>query len=381
MNDRTMSDEEKQLIYTWVANGAPEGDPSMLPPPLSFPVANWDFPKKPDAVFNIQKTPFMVKAQGEVKYQWFTVNPGFTEDKWVQAVEIIPGNPAVVHHILAFIQLSGETQLRGARGYLAGYVPGMRADSFPSGMAKRLPARAKLVFQVHYTAVGSEQFDQSKIGFVFMTDADVKQEIITTSAVNSRFVIPAGESNHQVTASSQKSPTAVTLIGMNPHMHLRGKAFRYNVRLPNGDIETLLDIPAYDFNWQTQYRLATPLRIPAGAQIQCIAHFDNSEVNLNNPDPTSDVRWGDQTWEEMMIGYFDVAVPKRAATTDAGNPAEARLRQNFTLLDRNKNGVVELQEIPEKHEARIKAMDGNGDGKLTVSELNAYIKRVKLRSR
>ncbi|MFP6586314.1 MAG: redoxin domain-containing protein, partial [Pirellulaceae bacterium] len=285
MNDRTMSDEEKDLIYSWVANGAPEGDPSMLPPPLSFPVADWDLPKKPDAVFQIQQAPFKVKAQGEVKYQWFSVSPNYSEDKWVRAVEIIPGNPEVVHHILAFIQLSGETQLRGARGYLAGYVPGMRADSYPVGMAKRLPAGAKLVFQIHYTPVGSEQFDQSKIGFVFMDDADVKQEIVTTSAVNSRFVIPAGESNHQVTASSVKSPTAVTLIGMNPHMHLRGKAFRYDIRLPNGDTETLLDIPAYDFNWQTQYRLATPLRIPAGAQIQCIAHFDNSEVNLNNPDP------------------------------------------------------------------------------------------------
>ena len=379
INDRTMSDEEKQLIYSWVANGAPEGDPSMLPPPLSFPVADWDLPKKPDAVFQIQKTPFKVKAQGEVKYQWFTVNPGFTEDKWIRAVEIIPGNRAVVHHILAFTQLPGATQFRAARGYLAGFVPGLRADSFPAGMAKRLPAGAKIVFQIHYTPVGSEQFDQSKIGFVFMDDAEVKQEIVTTSAANARFVIPAGESNYQVKASSEKSPTAVTLIGMNPHMHLRGKAFRYDIRLPNGDTETLLDIPAYDFNWQTQYRLATPLRIPAGAQIQCIAHFDNSEVNLNNPDPTTDVRWGDQTWEEMMIGYFDVAVPKRATATGNTRPsAEARLRQTFTQLDRNKNGVVELKEIPEQYAARIKAMDSNGDGKLTVSELNAHIRRVKL---
>jgi hypothetical protein len=123
------------------------------------------------------------------------------------------------------------------------------------------------------------------------------------------------------------------------------------------------------------------MRIPAGAQIRCIAHFDNSEVNLSNPDPATDVRWGDQTWEEMMIGYFDVAVPKRAATTGVGNPAEARLRQMFTVLDRNKNGVVELPEIPEKYKARIKAMDGNGDGKLTVAELNAYIERVRLRNR
>ena len=382
INDRTMSGEEKKLIYSWVANGAPEGDRSMLPPPLSFPVADWDLPKKPDAAFNIQNTPFKVKSQGEVKYQWFTVNPGFTEDKWIRAVEIIPGNPAVVHHVLAFIQLPGETQLRGSRGYLAGFVPGLRADSFPAGMAKRLPVGAKLVFQIHYTAVGSEQFDQSKIGFVFMEDVDVKQEIITTSAVNGRFVIPAGEGNHQVKASAQKSPAAVTLVGMNPHMHLRGKSFRYDVRLPNGEIETLLDIPAYDFNWQTQYRLTTPKRLPAGAQILCTAHFDNSEANLNNPDPTTDVRWGDQTWEEMMIGYFDIAVPKAPDTTDNTRPpAAARLRQTFTQLDRNKNGVVELEEIPVKHVARIKAMDSNGDGELTVSELNAYIKRVLLQQR
>jgi len=380
-NDRTMTDEEKELIYSWVANGAPEGDPAMLPPPLPFSVADWDLPKEPDAVFKIQQAPFKVKAQGEVKYQWFSVSPNFSEDKWIRAVEIIPGNRAVVHHILAFIQAPCGTQFRAARGYLAGFVPGLRADSFPAGMAKRLPAGAKIVFQIHYTPIGSEQFDQSKIGFVFMDDAEVKQEIVTTSAANSRFTIPAGASNHQVTASSEKSPTAVTLIGMNPHMHLRGKAFRYDIRLPNGDTETLLDIPAYDFNWQTQYRLATPFRIPAGAQIRCIAHFDNSEVNLSNPDPATDVRWGDQTWEEMMIGYFDVAVPKRAAATGVGNPSETRLRQMFTLLDLNKNGVVELTEIPEKHKARIKAVDGNGDAKLTVAELNAYIERVRLRNR
>jgi peroxiredoxin len=380
MNDRTMSDEEKELIYSWVANGAPEGDPRMLPPPLSFPVTDWDLPEKPDAVFKIQETPFKVKAQGEVKYQWFTVTPGFSEDKWIRAVEIIPGNRAVVHHILAFIQLSGQTQLRGAKGYLAGYVPGLRADGFPAGMAKRMPVGAKLVFQIHYTPVGIEQLDQSKIGFVFMKDVDVKQEIVTTSAVNARFLIPAGESHHKVTALSEKMSGTVTLIGMSPHMHLRGKSFRYDVRLPNGETETLLDIPAYDFNWQTLYRLATPKRLPAGAQILCIAHFDNSEANLNNPDPTVDVRWGDQTWEEMMIGYFDIAVPKGTVTAGNARPsAEARLRQTFTQLDRNKNGVVELKDVPGKYAARIKAMDSNGDDKLTVYELNDYIKRVQLR--
>lgn len=381
-NARVMTDTEKKLVYRWVADGAPLGDASKVPPSRKFPVAGWQLAKKPDFVVAMRKEPYNVPAEGTVRYQYMSVDPGFKEDKWVQMAEVVPGNRAVVHHILVFVRPPRGRLLTGAGegGFLVGYVPGMRAKHFPDGMAKLIPAGSQLVFQVHYTPIGTKQQDLSKVGFVFADPRQIKHQVVTTRAVKRNFTIPAGDDNYRVEGTSRGSRADVLLLNMMPHMHLRGKSFRYEARYPNGKTEILLDVPHYDFNWQTGYELKQPKLLPAGTQIHCVAHFDNSEDNLSNPDPTRNVRWGDQTWDEMMIGYFDVAVPVDPKQLSAkGKPAKSeptvndRAKEVARQFDKNKNGTVEFSEIPDRLQKIFKRLDADGNNKLTVKEIEKLI--------
>lgn len=310
-NDRRLSDEEKQLIYKWIQDGAPQGNPEELPEPIQY-VSGWQLPQKPDRVISMQQDnqPFTVPATGVIEYKYFRVDPQFTEDKWVRMAECLPGNRKVVHHILVLVQPPDGGPAPGERGgFLAAYVPGLRARPYPPGKAKLVKAGSQLIFQMHYTPIGTPQNDLSSLGLVFADPKDVEYEVRTVSAVNTRFSIPPHESNHRVVSRSQRAPLEVQLLGLMPHMHLRGKSFRYEAQYPDGSTEILLDVPRYDFNWQTAYRLMQPKPLPAGTRVECVAHFDNSEENLANPDPTATVHWGDQTSDEMMIGYFDIAIP------------------------------------------------------------------------
>jgi hypothetical protein len=227
---------------------------------------------------------------------------------WVSAAECRPGNNAVVHHIIVFVVPPGEPVKQmgegdGARELLAGMAPGNPPVQLPTGMAKRIKAGSKLLFQMHYTANGSEQQDLSKIGLIFADPATVSREVKTDLAINPNFDLPAGAEDTLVESTHKFSREALILSFM-PHMHLRGTAFRYDLKYPDGKVETLLDIPRYDFNWQNNYDLAEPKVAPKGATLHCYAHFDNSDNNLANPDPTVAVKWGEQTWDEMMIGWF-----------------------------------------------------------------------------
>jgi hypothetical protein len=307
INDARLSDEEKSLIDRWVEAGAPEGDQAELPPPREY-VTGWQI-GEPDMVVYMREEPFDVPAKGEVRYQYFVVDPGFTEDKWVQLAECRPDNRAVVHHIIVAV-VPPEAQGGRRRGglnlendWLVATAPGARPLLLPEGLAKRIPAGSKLVFQMHYTPNGTAQQDRSCVGFVFADPATVKKEVRTDKAANPRFNIPPGADNHKVEAT-RRFESDTLLLAMFPHMHLRGKAFRYTAIAPDGQKEILLDVPRYDFNWQNTYELAEPRLMQKGSQLFCEAWFDNSEDNLANPDPTQSVRWGDQTWEEMMIGYF-----------------------------------------------------------------------------
>ncbi len=305
-NDGRLSDAEKKLIATWVENGAPQGDPADMPAPKQF-VAGWQIPT-PDVVVNMADKPYTVPAEGKVEYQHFVADPGFQEDVWVSGAECRPGNNAVVHHIIVFIVPPGEpakemSEGMGARDLLAGTAPGNPPMMLPAGMAKRIKAGSKFLFQMHYTAGGNEQQDMSKIGLVLADPKTVTREVKTDLAINTGFKIPAGCSDQQVESSHTFSRDTLILSYM-PHMHLRGSAFRYDLEYPDGRVETLLDIPRYDFNWQNNYDLAEPVLAPKGAKLHCTAHFDNSEGNLANPDPAVAVSWGEQTWEEMMIGWF-----------------------------------------------------------------------------
>jgi peroxiredoxin/mono/diheme cytochrome c family protein len=311
-NDRRLTAEEKKLIRTWVANGAPAGDLTALPPSPKF-TDGWQLSKLPDKIVAIRGKPYDVPAEGAVRYQYFIAPTGFDEDKWLAAVEVQPGNRAVVHHILVFARQIGEKgdpDGGGTRGFLASYVPGLRPQPYPAGMAKRVPANSILVFQVHYTPNGSKQTDLSRIGFVFADPKTITHEVKTTSAVQRQIAIPPGAADHVIEATSRASADGALLLGYMPHMHLRGKAFSYEAVHPDGKREMLLDVPQYDFNWQTSYRLAEPIKLTAGTKLHAVAHYDNSADNPSNPDPEKSVRWGEQTWNEMMIGYFDVAVPR-----------------------------------------------------------------------
>jgi len=389
--DRRLTADEKQLLRDWVKYGAPEGNPADLPPPREFPVAGWQLPRTPDLVVPIRSTPFQVPAEGTVRYQFFVADPNFTEDKWVQAAEIVPGNRAVVHHVLVFAKqgpLGRGLEEGGAEGFLVGFVPGMRVTPYPPGMAKKIAAGSKLIFQVHYTTNGTAQEDLTKLGFVFADPAQVTHEVRTTSAVSRRLEIPAGESNHRIDATSRTTPIDVQLLGMMPHMHLRGKAFRYEAVFADGTSEILLDIPQYDFNWQTSYRLQEPRSFPAGTRIKATAHYDNSARNLSNPDPTQTVRWGSQTWEEMMIGYFDIAIPRDPAL--AGDPGtktqatktpapSAELTQATSIFDRldaNKDNKLERKEVPERLIPVFERLDRDRNNELTRDELR-FIDRLR----
>jgi peroxiredoxin len=369
-NARGLSDDEKELLHRWVAAGAPSGDPTQLPPPPTW-TQGWQLPREPDFVANIQEEPFVVPAEGEVEYEYFRIDPGFTEDKWVQAVEIQPGNRAVVHHVLMFAGTGNDIVQRfrgGATGYDGGYVPGQRVVPYPEGMARRIDAGSQLIFQVHYTPIGSQQRDQSRVGMLFADPATVRQEVRTSSAVARNLDIPPGAADYRVSASSAPLPHDAQLLAMAPHMHLRGKAFSYEVERPDGTREPLLDIPRYDFNWQTLYLLSEQYLLTKGTRIHCAARFDNSAANLHNPDPAQRVRWGEQTDDEMMIGYFDYAVPKGTPAAGEIVPRGDRVARLFRRLDANGDGRVQRSEIPTKYRDLFQQLDVDGDGELTLQE-------------
>ena len=320
-NDARMTDQEKQLLYEWVDNGSPPGDRKHLPPRREF-TDGWAL-GPPDFVVRMPE-PITVSATGVMDYQYVTIDPGFTEAKWVRASEIRPGVRSVVHHILVFISTPGADPVLKERGIgfetVGGYVPGAPPMDLADGIARYVPAGSKFVMQIHYTPDGRERKDQSEIGLYFADPQKIRRTMQSGVVVNLDFEIPPGEENHRVEATYRFSHD-MKVHSLMPHMHFRGKSFRYELMYPNGTRETLLDIPRYDFNWQNSYQFAEPKFVPEGSLLKCIAHFDNSDNNPSNPDPSIPVRWGEQTWEEMMIGFYeavfvnqDLSVPEPEVT-------------------------------------------------------------------
>ncbi len=380
-NDCRMTDEEKQMIDDWVAAGAPEGDPSDLPDPPEY-ATGWMLPREPDAVIYADKKPYTVPAEGVIEYRYTSAETHFEEDKWISAAEIVPGSRAVVHHVIAFVRRPGQRggDFSGARGgFLAAYVPGLVAQPFPKGMAKFVPAGSDIIFQMHYTPVGSPQKDRTKIGLVFADPAEVTHLVSTSAAVQPYLRIPPREDDYQVEAKSPAHVKDVLLLGLMPHMHLRGKAFSYEALYPDGQNEMLLDVPNYDFNWQTAYRLTQPKLMPAGTRIRAVAHYDNSEKNLANPDPDDVVRWGEQTWDEMMIGYFDFAI----AIEDAGRLIKSDLEPKHVtrskllmrFFDKDGDDKITREEAPKEVREAFEAIDVNDDEVVTFEELSASLKK------
>ena len=344
LNERRLSAAEKETIAKWANNNAPQGDPKDMPPAPAFP-EGWTI-GKPDAIATMAE-PYNVPASGTINYQYLTVPTNFTEDKWVQAIEIRPGVRSVVHHVLVFASEPGgaarqqpfvqrnpgtagaaaalgaiaqqvnpeviaalRNRAQGAgsmRGPLiATTAPGTNAMVFQPGAALRVKAGAVLTLQIHYTATGKPEKDQTSVGFIFAKEAP-KQEIRSSAFVNLQLTIPAGEGNHRVDSQIEFTQDA-HIVALFPHTHLRGKSWEYRLTYPDGREEVVLSVPRYDFNWQTYYEFAKPLAVPKGSKLLAIAHYDNSASNKANPNPAADVKWGDQTWEEMQYSGITFTV-------------------------------------------------------------------------
>jgi hypothetical protein len=322
-NDPTLSPAERETLIQWADAKAPAGNPKDAPAPRQF-VEGWNI-GTPDMIIAMPKA-YEIPATGTVDYTRYVLPLNFKEDRWVAAAEVRPGNRAVVHHVIAYLREPGSTWLKdapmgepivkiksadnGQRSQLVGYAPGVPARAATPGRAILVKAGSDVVFEMHYTTNGKPATDLTKVGLIFAKEPPVER-LSGFSAGNGRFAIPPGDANYEV-RSEIKLPREAKLINLTPHMHLRGKDFEYIAKYPTGETEVLLKVPRYDFNWQHTYELASPKILPAGTVIQCIAHFDNSPNNPFNPDPKAEVRWGDQSWEEMMIGFGAVVVDAKA---------------------------------------------------------------------
>jgi hypothetical protein len=348
-NDRSLTQAEIDTLVGWADGGALEGNAKDAPPARAF-AEGWQI-TKPDLILDTG-VDFKVPAQGTVQYTHFVVPSGFTEDKWISEIEVRPGNRALVHHVVLYARAKGSRFLADAKpgiGYVepdagrvaskhppqddkgslygingagyemaAVYVPGGIAYRSLPGQARLIPAGADLIFQMHYTANGKESVDRSKVGIVFAKQPP-KERVLNTFIQNGTLRIPPGAGNHRVDSKVTLQQGA-TLLSLFPHMHLRGKAFEYTATFPNGERRTLLQVQHYDFNWQLTYELAQPIVLPAGTLLQATAYYDNSANNKFNPDPTKEIFWGDQSWEEMLAGFVDLAIPVTMDPRDLVRP-------------------------------------------------------------
>ncbi len=320
-NDRARTRQGRHRYHPTLGRvrGRRKGNPKDAPIPVKF-VDGWNI-SKPDMILEMPMD-YHVQAKGTIAYQYILIRGNFTEDKWVRMAEVRPGNRTVVHHVIAFIRPPGSKWMKdaepgvpyvpkkgeggGAGDLLVGFAPGVVPEIMEPGRARLIKAGSDIILQLHYTADGKEETDRTRIGIVFANEPP-KERVITLAAVNNKFAIPAGDPNYQVDSELELAHD-VKVVSFLPHMHLRGKDYEYRVKYPDGHVETVLSVPHYSFSWQLSYNPAKDLELPAGAVIECTAHFDNSANNPDNPDPTQVVRHGDQSWEEMMNGFFDVAI-------------------------------------------------------------------------
>jgi mono/diheme cytochrome c family protein len=346
-NDRRLSQKEIDTIVQWVNAGARQGNPVDLPAAPSFP-EGWQI-GTPDVVLEMA-VEYQVATEGTIEYQYFEVPTHFKEDKWIQAAEVRVGDREHVHHSIVSViepeksarptvmevkaivpegqgaaprQLTEEQRAqfaqaarRAGANMLLNYAVGEDAPRYPDGMAKRIPAGSTLLFQMHYTTNGAPGKDRTKIGLIFAKEPPAR-EIRTGMIPNAQFAIPPGAPAYQIESEATFTDN-VKIYTMHPHMHLRGKDMTYTATYPDGRAEIVLRVPRFDFGWQSDYWLADPISMPKGSKLHVTAHFDNSPANPNNPDPKATVRWGDQTWEEMMIGFFTYTVESGPTTSTAG---------------------------------------------------------------
>lgn len=374
-NDSSLTPSNKENLLSWLSSDRNLGDTANAPLPKVFK-DEWNI-GTPDRVFEIPSG-IKIQATGQMPYKYAVVKKTIEKDTWIKAVEIRPTDPSVVHHVLVFARQPGDRNIDGTSGFFAAYVPGNSYQIYPEGFAKKLPAGSNLVFQLHYTPNGKRTVDQTKIGLKFFNgipkhavrnvgiakierrrDRDRDRDILE---------IPAGAENHEEKKSFSIN-SDVKLLSFLPHMHVRGKAFRYEL-VTGGKREILLDVPRYDFNWQLEYRLMEPKMVKQGSAIEITAWYDNSENNPANPDPEETVYWGDQTDDEMMLGYVEYYRPNEkitAAKTNASASDNASLTRVFKNFDKDGDGKVTRDEL--RQPKRFNALNRNGDDHLTLEEV------------
>jgi hypothetical protein len=336
LNDPRLTEQQIATIRAWVDGGSKEGDAKDLPPAPKFNDVGWKF-GQPDAEFSLTEEA-SIPADGTVPYRYWAVPTDFTEDKYVQFAEIKRGEPSVVHHVIVTVrdpdsgplpaageitagqrrvnpEAARDPQAQNNRPrssnpdrMLVGWAPGMSPLTLKPGQAKLVKKGSMLVFQMHYTTNGVAAKDRTSVGLWF-AKAPVEKRVITmgVSTDPRKLAIPPGDANFESRSSFTFAEDS-HIHSFMPHMHVRGKDFEYKLVYPDGKEKILLRVPKYDFNWQLNYFVKEPIAVPKGSRIECLAHHDNSSANKFNPDPTITVRWGDQTWEEMMIGWMDYTI-------------------------------------------------------------------------
>lgn len=374
LNDASLAKGERETIVRWIEAGKPRGDDADLPTPPTFDTSGWSI-GTPDASYSLPE-PIAIPAEGTMPYRIVAVDTDQAEDRWVRSIEIRPSDPGVVHHVLVFVAKGGDGRLRDrfsredGRGFFAAYVPGNSWVAYPDGYAKKLPKGATLVFQIHYTPNGKATEDRMRIGFRF-ADSPPKHVVRTASVADRRLAIPPGAADHR-SEGTVDVPFDARLLSFMPHMHLRGKSFRYEIERPDGTTTVPLDIPRYDFNWQLRYALREPLELPKGSRITGIARYDNSAANPANPDPARTVRWGQQTTDEMMLGYFEYVLVDEDPARPEVLPDAVAQRLDFDSLrkrfDRDGDGTIERAEVAARLHPQFDRLDRNGDGRLTRDE-------------
>lgn len=375
-NARSMPESDRQLFRDWLAGGLKRGpDVSGKGNDVSSEIAKsesphlegWPLADPPDLVVPMRNRPFVVPEDGVVEYQYFVADPGLTEDKWIKAARVIPGARSVVHHAIVFIRPPDGSRFRGV-GLLAGYVPGQQFVPLPEGRARRIVAGSQLVFQMHYTPNGSSQEDTSQVALSFADDDEVTDEVYTLIALDQEFEIPPRTSDHVVSATLPWFPKKGELLSVAPHMHYRGKSFV----LEDESGQPLLSVPNYDFNWQHTYAYRKALPFADIGKLKMQVTFDNSDSNPFNPDPSEWVNWGDQTWEEMAVAFFEVSEPRQPAKH---NSLSSQSRKQLTQAER-----TTLQEKIDRYvERALSKMDSNSDGQISRSETSVVVRHFNFR--
>jgi hypothetical protein len=371
-DDRHMSKAEIETIAAWVAAGKPRGDDKDLPKPVKW-AKGWVH-GEPDHVFTMPEE-FEVPATGTLPYQNYIVETKFDEDKWITVAEARPGAPQVVHHVVAYILRPGSNQpvdAAGNLGILVGWAPGDLGLVCPPDTALRLPKGCRLRLEMHYTPTGKAVKDRSSIGVKFAAQPP-KYELFMNELGNMGFEIPPGAQHYKAQSTFRVRHGDARLVSVTPHMHWRGKDYKYEIVYPDGKTETVLSVPRFDFNWQNMYRFAEPLKLPKGSKVRATAHFDNSALNPMNPDPSKAVRFGLQTWDEMMVGFAAYVWERPETAAEIAKNPPSLADQMFDRFDTNGDEVVSPDELPERMRPMLAIAGFQPDAKISREE---FLKRA-----